>query len=93
VQQYALATVVGDDRKREFDRDWRNFVLASIAAHPENARRLLRLLDRQEAEPGEFAEELDDEEMATYTPVQQREGLDKVLQDLTVLGFAYQSDE
>ena len=92
MQQYALATVVGDDRKREFDRDWRNFVLASIAAHPENARRLLRLLDRQEAEPGEFAEEITDEEMADYVPLQQREGLDKVLRDLTTLGFAMTDD-
>lgn len=89
VQQLALVTALGEQGKREFERDWRNFVLTMIAVHPQDARRILRLLDRdRQEEPGAFAEEMEEEEMQEYVPVQEREDFSAVMRDLQRMGFA-----
>jgi hypothetical protein len=84
----ALADIQRRRSEETFDRDWRNFVLAMVAAHPENSRAALRLLDRGEAEPGELAEELTEEEMRGYVPVQERGDLADKISELQTLGFA-----
>jgi len=86
-------TTLKQMKEEEFDRDWRNFVLAMVAAHPEDARRAVKLLDRNKsAEPGEFAEPVSDEELARYVPVQQRQGLGDVLKELQTFGFSLVED-
>jgi len=90
VQQLALVSVLAASQKEEFDRDWRNFVLAAVAAHPEDAKRWLKML-----KPGEDEEDdapLTDEEMEDYVPVQERQGLGDALRDLQRLGFAMVED-
>ena len=84
--------VLKKTQEREFDRDWRNFILAMVAANPRDARKILPLLDRQTREPGEFAEPITDEELQDYVPVQQRGGLGDVLKDLQTFGFSLVED-
>jgi hypothetical protein len=94
VQQLALAAALGQKQKQEHDRDWRGFILAAVAAHPERAARLLKLLDGdEEREPGAFAEPFMDEDLETYVPLQERgEEFRNMLGDLQRLGFSVTED-
>jgi hypothetical protein len=90
VQQLALVSALAQDKKEEFDRDWRNFVLAAVASHPENAKHWIKML-----KPGEDGDEdapLTEEDLEEYVPIQERQGLGDALRDLQRLGFAVTED-
>ena len=93
VQQLALVVVLGKAQETSFEDKWRDFVMSAIAAHPENGRKLIKLLGMTDSgDEGEFARELSDEEMAEYVPVQESGDLPAVLADLQRLGFAVRDD-
>jgi len=93
VQQLALVAALAQARrqaaKETADRDWRNFVLAGIAAHPESARQWLRLLKRDEDDE---APEEDDGVPEDYVPVQDQPDLQEKIRQLQTLGFAMVED-
>lgn len=78
------------ERETETDREWRRFVLDMIAAHPERARKLIPLLDRENADGG--APEEYEDLPADYVPVQEREGLPDLLRELQMFGAAVVDD-
>jgi len=67
--------------------------MSAIAAHPENARRYVRLLGGEPEAEGEFAPELTDDEMQEYVPLQEREDFAETMRDLSKFGFAVVDDD
>jgi hypothetical protein len=87
-----LLSAKGWEDRDALDSEWRQFKYMAIAAHPENTRTILDALDDaqekasyQAAEEGwsEWAEEINDEELADYVPFssQSQELIDALRRD------------
>jgi len=97
LQQLALASVIKQREDKEYERDWRQFVMTAVAMHPENTKSILTLLDpekmsEEEKEQSEYAKPLTDEEMEEYIPVQMRPEHRDIITDLRELGIVVLDD-